>query len=193
MPPFRTSWLFKPFHPHSVHFLPFVSPDKWVRSVKKSIILLSSLSSLSNSTSSLFSARAPDGARPRPRLAGAELARAHPRRPGRSSPAPAPAAAGAHLLASPPRALRQIHDEDRLRQLHARRLLALASAVGDKAASLHAGALDVAVGARAAAAAPRHLLLLGRGVAGGVPAPRPSAWLTNRAHRRVKWSFHLSV
>ena len=62
-----------------------------------------------------------------------------------------------------------------------------------RAASLHAGALDVAVRARAAAAAPRHLLLLGRGGAGGAPAPRPSAWLTNGPHRRVKWSFHLSV
>ena len=40
---------------------------------------------------------------------------------------------------------------------------------------------------------PRHLLLLGRGGAGGAPAPRPSAWLTNEAYRRVKWSFHLSV
>ncbi|CAD6267336.1 unnamed protein product [Miscanthus lutarioriparius] len=58
------------------------------------------------------------------------------------------AVAGAHLLASPPRALRQIHGEDRLWQLHAGRLLALTAAVGDEAASLHAGALAVAVGAR---------------------------------------------
>ncbi|CAD6271925.1 unnamed protein product [Miscanthus lutarioriparius] len=76
-----------------------------------------------------------------------------------SSPAPSTVAwaklvhvtlvvAGAHLLASPPRALRRIHGEDRLRQLHARRLLALAAAVGDEAASLLAGALAVAVGAR---------------------------------------------
>ena len=55
------------------------------------------------------------------RAAGAELARARPRRP-----------AGAEL-ASPPRALRQIHGEDRLRQLHARRLLALAAATNGAA------------------------------------------------------------
>ena len=88
------------------------------------------------------------GARPRlrpRRPARAELARARPRRPGRSSPR-VPVAAGADLLASPPRALHQIHGEDRLQQPQARRLLALAAAIGDEAASLHAGALDVAVG-----------------------------------------------